>query len=94
MVFNYLKAADSVFWAGASEGSFIFRTIGVQAVFDILRKIAAQAYEGRDISTSYFEGRLEKAKSIDFSTIEFQNASGSGRTYIRKTIEKAIGIVL
>jgi DNA phosphorothioation-associated DGQHR protein 1 len=92
MVFNYLKAADSVFWTDVSEGSFIFRTIGVQAVFDILRKIAVEAYESRDISAGYFEKRLELAREIDFSEAEFLNASGSGRTYIRKTIEKAIGI--
>ena len=92
MVFNYLRAAEAVFWTGASEGSFIFRTIGVQAIFDILRKIAAEAYDSRDISTGYFEDRLEQAKDIDFSTTEFQNASGSGRTFIRKTIEKAIGL--
>lgn len=92
MVLNYLNAADSVFWTDASESSFIFRTIGVQAIFDILRKIAAEAFEGRDISTSYFEGRLEQARDIDFSSTEFQNASGSGRTFIRKTIEKAIGL--
>lgn len=92
MVFNYLKAADAVFWTDVSEGSFIFRTIGVQAVFDILRKIAAEAYENKDISTGYFEERLELAKEIDFSEAKFRNASGSGRTFIRKTIEKAIGI--
>lgn len=54
MVSNYLKAADLVFWTNASEGSFIFRTIGVQAIFDVLRKIAADAYKGRDIRTKYF----------------------------------------
>lgn len=39
MVLNYLKASEDVFWKNASEGSFIFRTIGVQAIFDILRKV-------------------------------------------------------
>lgn len=92
MVLNYLRAADRVFWEDANEGSYIFRTVGVQAVFDILRKLASDAFENRDISSGYFEEVLSPAKKIDFSSTEFQNASGSGRTFIRKEIEKAIGI--
>lgn len=92
MVLNYLKAADRVFWEDANEGSYIFRTVGVQAVFDILRKLASDAFENRDISSGYFEEILSPAKKIDFSSTEFQNASGSGRTFIRKEIEKVIGI--
>lgn len=92
MVLNYLRAADRVFWEDANEGSYIFRTVGVQAVFDILRKLASDAFENRDISSVYFEEVLSPAKKIDFSSTEFQNASGSGRTFIRKEIEKAIGI--
>ncbi|WP_299154365.1 DNA phosphorothioation-associated DGQHR protein 1 [uncultured Tateyamaria sp.] len=92
MVLNYLKAADSVFWENANEGSYIFRTIGVQAIFDILRKLASDAFEERNISSGYFEKILTPAKEIDFSSTEFQNASGSGRTFIRKAIEGAIGI--
>ena len=92
MVLNYLKAADSVFWENANEGSYIFRTIGVQAIFDILRKLASDAFEERNISSGYFEKILTPAKEIDFSSTEFQNASGSGRTFIRKAIENALGI--
>ncbi|GKY90042.1 MULTISPECIES: DNA phosphorothioation-associated DGQHR protein 1 [Roseobacteraceae] len=92
MVLNYLKAADRVFWEDANEGSYIFRTVGVQAIFDILRKLASDAFENRDISSGYFEEILSPAKKIDFSSTEFQNASGSGRTFIRKEIEKVIGI--
>lgn len=92
MVFNYLKAADTIFWKDTPKSSYILRTVGVQAVFDVLRKIAREAYEDKDISIAYFEERLAPAKNIDFSTTEFQNASGSGRTLIRRAIEKAAGI--
>ena len=90
MVFNYLKAADDVFWRNAKQDSFIFRTIGIQAVFDILRKIASDAYDTKDISVSYFQNILLPAGKIDFSDPMFQNPSGSGRTFIRKEIEQAI----
>lgn len=92
LVLNYLKACDAVFWRGAKEDSFIFKTIGVQAVFDILRKIAGDAYEAKDISVDYFSGRISQAGDIDFSGERFRNPSGSGRTLIRRTIEEAIGL--
>ena len=92
MVLNYLKACELVFWLGAKENSFILRTIGVQAVFDILRKLCSDAYERKDIRVGYFVELIEGAKGIDFADVEFQNPSGSGRTLIRKSIERAIGL--
>lgn len=92
MVLNYLKACEDVFWKDAKQDSFIFRTIGVQAVFDILRKLAGKSYNEKDISTSYFKEKIDKAANIDFSEEKFKNPSGSGRTIIRKEIESAIGI--
>lgn len=91
-VLNYVKACDDTFWSNFREGSFIVRTVGVQAVFDILRKLAAQAYRDRDISVGYFSDRIASARDIDFADDKFKNASGSGRTFIRRTIEKAIGL--
>jgi DNA phosphorothioation-associated DGQHR protein 1 len=92
MVFNYMRACNAVFWDSAKPGSYIFRTVGVQAVFDILRKLAMQAYDDRNVSVEYFKNKISAAGKLDFSEEEFKNASGSGRTYIRKAIEKAIGI--
>ncbi|MDD9964037.1 MAG: DNA phosphorothioation-associated DGQHR protein 1 [Gammaproteobacteria bacterium] len=91
-VLNYVKACDDVFWSDFSTGSFIVRTVGVQAVFDILRKLAPQAYKDRDISVGYFVDKIDAARRIDFSDERFKNASGSGRTFIRKTIEHQIGL--
>jgi DNA phosphorothioation-associated DGQHR protein 1 len=90
MVLNYLKASNDVFWARASQDSFILRTIGVQAVLDILRKLAPQSYADRDISVEYFTGKLAAAGDIDFSADRFRNPSGSGRTYLRNAIEERI----
>ena len=92
MVLNYVKACEIVFWTNASNDSFIFRTIGVQAVFDILRKLAPQAYEDKNISVIYFTEKLAPAGAIDFADKEFRNPSGSGRTLIRRNIERVIGI--
>jgi DNA phosphorothioation-associated DGQHR protein 1 len=86
MVFNYLKACNSLFWENAKQNSFIVRTVGIQALFDVLRALSAHAFAVKDISESYFVLKLTPAKDIDFSTDYFRNASGSGRSAIRKAI--------
>lgn len=90
MTLNYLIACEEVFWVNAKSGSFISKTVGVQALFDILRGLAASAFEAKDIRSSYFAERLRPASEIDFSTDEFRNASGSGRSVIRRAIEAAM----
>jgi hypothetical protein len=92
MVLNYLRASEDIFWSEAGKESFIFRTIGVQAIFDILRKIAARSLDESDIRVEYFSKILGEARGIDFSADRFRNPSGSGRTVIRRAIEEAIGI--
>lgn len=90
MTLNYLKACQDVFWNKAEPGSFITKTIGVQALFDLLRLNATEAYTGRDIRVSYFTNLLAPAGDIDFSSERFRNASGSGRTAIRRAIEEVL----
>jgi len=90
MTLNYLAACEKVFWETATAGSFITKTVGVQALFDILRVHAKEAYEARNISTEYFARKLEPAGGIDFSADQFRNASGSGRSVIRRAIETAL----
>jgi hypothetical protein len=91
MVLNYLNACEALFWSKAKTGSFIVKTVGVQALLDILRSFAAEAYVDRDISAKYFVDRLNSAKDIDFAEDKFRNASGSGRSFIRKSILTALG---
>lgn len=92
MALNYLKASEKIFWSHAKRDSFIFRTIGVQSIFDLLRKIAKESLEAKDISVNYFTNLLRGAREIDFADDRFRNPSGSGRTMIRRAIEEATGI--
>ena len=92
MVYNYILACDEIFWSNATDGSFIFKTVGVQALFDILRKLAPEAIEKRNISVKYFKGKLSDVAEIDFASDSFRNPSGSGRTLIRRKIEDKIGL--
>ena len=93
MVFNYLKACGNVFWSRANPDSYIFKTIGVQALFDVLRRqLAPQCLDDSNISVAYLTEKLEAAGEIDFSDEQFKKPSGVGRTAIRKAIEEKIGL--
>lgn len=92
LVLNYLTACQNVFWSNPRPGSFIVKTVGIQALFDILRKLAPAAYERRVISVASFENELRPAGGLDFSEDLFRNASGSGRGLIRRAIEREIGL--
>jgi len=92
IVLNFLKACDRLLWQNAKPGSFIVKTVGIQALFDILRKIAPEAVGGGDATEEFFLKKLDPTKAIDFSAVEFQNASGSGRSFIRRHLEDAMGL--
>ena len=93
LVRNFLEACDLVFWKGAPPNSFIFRTVGVTALFKVLRKVAPDALAGRDISTPYFEALLRPAGGIQFDRPEYSGSSGKGEGAIRRAIEDAMAPV-
>ncbi len=94
LVLNYLKACDAVFWSQAPAKSFIVRTVGVQALFDLLRRVfAPAALKEKNIKQEFFQNYLSRAANIDFSEDAYKNASGSGRSIIRRALEDAIGPV-
>ena len=89
---NYLRACDGLLWKPAHQGSYILKTVGVQALFDILRKLAPSALEAKDLRVTFFENKLRPAAAVDFSNEKFRVPAGSGRSIIRKTIEGQIGL--
>ncbi|KVR38311.1 DGQHR domain-containing protein [Burkholderia multivorans] len=89
---NYLDACENIFWRDAPKDSYITKTVGVQALLDVLRLVAKKANEDRDISVSRFEGILRPAADIDFAADTFKNASGAGRATIRRAVVEACGL--
>ena len=89
---NFLDVCNEVFWTPAREGSFIVKTVGIQALFDVLRDLAPTVLAGRDGSVDFFRSVLSKADKIDFAVEPFRNPSGSGRTTIKRAITDAIGL--
>ena len=92
---NFVNAAWKLFWDEAKPNSFIRKTVGVQALFDIYREIAGPMYNDGDgdMTQEAFEARLKPAAKIDFAHVRFQNASGSNRTAIRRIIRVNLGLL-
>lgn len=92
VVLNFFKACQNILWKNALPSSFITKTIGIQALFDILKQISKDAIDGGDIRPQYFEALLSPAKNINFADELYRNASGSGRKEIREALEKELKI--
>lgn len=88
---NFFTAAKQLFWDRAGERSFIYKTVGNQALFDVLKTIAREADQAKKISVSYFVGRLAPAEHINFADDFFQ-ASGKGRNRLRRSILLRMGL--
>lgn len=90
VVKNYLIACERKLWVSARPGSFITKTVGVQALFDILKKHVQSIVSAKDIRVERFERLLGTAGDIDFADVQFKNASGAGRSFIRRAIEEKL----
>ena len=85
---NYFIAVRDVFWDKAKGNSYIKKTVGIQALFDVLHHILTKYREigEGDIKIETFTRILKAAESLDFSTEHFQQASGIGRVQMRNEI--------
>jgi len=90
---NFVNVADDLFWRDAGPKSFIRKTVGVQALFDVYREIAGPMLDAGDLSEDAFRARLAPARQVDFANVRFQNASGSNRTAIRRIMRVNLGLI-
>jgi DNA phosphorothioation-associated DGQHR protein 1 len=89
---NFTKAANNVFWLNVPDDSYIKKTIGVQALLDVMCDLVGEGLSKLDLSVGFFEGYLRKAKHINFSDDRFRNFSGSGRGFIRRLLQASLGL--
>jgi hypothetical protein len=88
---NFFTAVQQSLWLNENPRTYLKKTVGIQALFDVLRVVLRDFEEQKNISVPFFTGHLERANYIDFSD-EFFQASGKGRTRIRNALELAIGL--
>jgi DNA phosphorothioation-associated DGQHR protein 1 len=83
---SFFQKAQTALWDGANEKSYIYKTIGVSALFDVLRYLLLK-YE-RSKALEQLSLALEAASRIDFSD-SFYQASGKGRVRVKNVILRA-----
>ncbi|MBL0310166.1 MAG: DGQHR domain-containing protein [Bacteroidetes bacterium] len=90
---NFFKAAYDTLISKSKEGSYIKKTVGVQALFDTLRIISAKTLEkSKDLSEAFYSSYLVKVQQVDFKD-NFYQASGVGRGRIKNTILYANNLI-
>ena len=91
-ILNFFKAVEKLFWIDESGPTFLKKTVGIQAFFQVLRGIMKSFEQDRDVSIAFYSEKLSPSSTIDFNNLFFRQASGGGMTRIRNAIEYAIGL--
>ena len=79
---DFFKAVNDELFVKQKEDSYLIKTVGIQALFDLLKKVL-QTQEV--ISKINFRKYLSKIKNVDF-TDDFFQASGVGRQRIKNLL--------
>lgn len=88
---NYFAAVQEEVWAVAGEGSYLRKTVGVQALFDVLRELLLRIpVRGAEFSKNALRARLKPCAKLDPDGTKYQ-ASGIGRSEIRNEILSLLG---
>lgn len=89
---NYFSAVAAKIWAPAGANSYLKKTVGIQAAFDILRDIlSARTTTAANYTLQALESLLAPCAGLDPAGDKYQ-ASGIGRSEIRRDLKQAIGL--
>ena len=91
LIMAYFNAVDEILWSSREEGSFVTRTVGVLALFDVLREALKANRLDTENMFSSSKDLLRSAQGINFSD-DFFHASGAGRVRIRNVLKLLIGL--
>lgn len=91
IITDYLKVVDKLYWQKAPKNSYIIKTVGIQALFDVLKGILKSIDIGPEIVIDFNE-ILKNTETLDFSDRFFQS-SGIGRGRIRNAINLKLGVL-
>lgn len=83
IILSFFLAVKDVFWENLDIKSYIRKTVGVQALFDVMKILSSELDRNNPGDYKYFKSVLSKASHIDFTKME---ASGIGKTKIKNSI--------
>ncbi|MBI5626704.1 MAG: DGQHR domain-containing protein [Nitrosomonadales bacterium] len=88
---NYFGAVKETVWAGAGQGSYLFKTVGVQALFDVLKELLSdRPINANNFSMAGLSELMQSCMDLDPNGEKYQ-ASGIGRSEIRRDLLAALG---
>ena len=89
---NFFSAVRHTIWNKAGAGSYLRKTVGVQALFDALRELLlSKPITAENFSDKAFLAMLEPCSKLDTNGDKYQ-ASGIGRSEIRRDLMDALGL--
>lgn len=83
LIITYFNSVKERLWVSASETSYIRKTVGIQALFEVFRVIVDRY--GVEEAEKRISSILRASSSVDFSDPAYQ-ASGKGRVRIKNTL--------
>jgi len=88
---NYFLAVRSKIWVTAGKGSYLRKTVGVQALFDVFKVLLCDfEITASNFSVKTLSETLQPCSNLDPNGDKYQ-ASGIGRSEIRRDLMKALG---
>ena len=89
---NFFFAVEESVWSKAGQGSYLRKTVGVQALFDVLRELLLTTpITMARFSREALVQRLSPCSTMDVAGDKYQ-ASGIGRSEIRKEMLGLLGL--
>ena len=88
---NFFFAVNRILWVNVRAESYIRKTVGIQALFDLARDLMSEMVRSKDFRLAKFEERIRLAGEIDFGDHFFQT-SGTGRQRIRNCLQLALNL--
>ena len=89
---NFFSAVRHTIWNKAGAGSYLRKTVGVQALFDALRELLlSKPITAENFSDKAFLAMLEPCSKLDTNGDKYQ-ASGIGRSEIRRELMDALDL--
>ena len=88
---NFFVSVNEWLWAHATPKSYIKKTAGLQALFEVLVDLLKNFEKDKDISVQFFSNYISKASHVDFGADFFQS-SGKGKTRIKNALELAMEV--
>jgi DNA phosphorothioation-associated DGQHR protein 1 len=86
ILFNYFYAVNQTIWRTAQPGSYLKKTVGIQALFDLLQYLLNKLeITETNFSIKSLSARLKICENLDPEGTKYQ-ASGIGRTAIKKDL--------